>query len=625
MSGRPTIGVAALCAYVAVCAAGLADASASPTGLVVQYPREDARLPFVAKSFVFGAAPAGSRVWVNGRRALVTREGGWIAYVPFSVGTFVLHGTARAGSRIFTRDRTVLVAAPPHTTPATPAVIDITEAPLPREDLELQAGDLIHVAVKASTGARVTASIKGVVENVPLVEFRRTIAGSQAQSALGGAAYQGMIAGLYEGDVRVPPVTASVRAPVAYTVVARDGSRASAASAGLVAVDSGAVPRVGVVVPRRRDPDVGMQPYGIVETSSGGGWLFFPPPGTPFEITGRRGHFYRVALGASQSGWIIDTSLWLASAGAPIPHAETQNVAVADGPRSTTITVHLTARVPFRVDESAGGPALLLHLYGARTNTDFIAYGADRGTIRGIRLDQLPGEIAQMRIDLRQRALWGYRAAWRADDLELTIKKPPRFGSGRHRAVAGLLVVIDPGHSPDSGAIGPLGTEERYINLAIAKRLAAHLRKLGARTAYTRATNAGVPLYDRPRIAVALGADVLVSVHNNALPDGVDPFSHHGFSVYYYQPQSLALARAIHESYRRHTKLPDYGLYYDNLALARPTEEPAVLTESAFIAWPPEEELLRSRAFQDQLGQTIADGIERWAEAMRALESQPNM
>jgi N-acetylmuramoyl-L-alanine amidase len=118
-----------------------------------------------------------------------------------------------------------------------------------------------------------------------------------------------------------------------------------------------------------------------------------------------------------------------------------------------------------------------------------------------------------------------------------------------------------------------------------------------------------------------LGADVLISVHNNALPDGVDPFTHHGYSVYYYQPQSLELARAIHAAYQRLTSLPDYGLYYDNLALARPTDEPAVLTESAFIMWPPEEAELIDPSFQDKLGATIAEGVEQWATSMRARES----
>ena len=101
----------------------------------------------------------------------------------------------------------------------------------------------------------------------------------------------------------------------------------------------------------------------------------------------------------------------------------------------------------------------------------------------------------------------------------------------------------------------------------------------------------------------------------------VDPFTHHGFSVYYYQQQSLELARDIHDAYRRDTALPDYGLYYDNLALARPTEEPAVLTESAFIMWPPEEILLRSASYQDHLAATLADGLGRWAAEMRSIET----
>ena len=38
---------------------------------------------------------------------------------------------------------------------------------------------------------------------------------------------------------------------------------------------------------------------------------------------------------------------------------------------------------------------------------------------------------------------------------------------------------------------------------------------------------------------------MLVSIHNNALPDGVNPFTNNGTSVYYNQPRSVPLARAI--------------------------------------------------------------------------------
>jgi N-acetylmuramoyl-L-alanine amidase len=299
-----------------------------------------------------------------------------------------------------------------------------------------------------------------------------------------------------------------------------------------------------------------------------------------------------------------------------------EEVVIRDGPKASTVSVHLTSRVPFRIDESIEGPSLRIRMYGAFAATDFIRYGNDRSGVRGVRWDELPGALATVDVAMRQKTLWGYHARWNGDTLELIIKKPPRFARAPAAALNGLLVAIDPGHSPDAGAIGPLGTQERDVNLAIAKRLAAHIERLGGRAVLTRYANVPVGLYDRPELAARWGADILISVHNNALPDGADPFTHHGYSVYYYQPQSLDLARAIHDSYARHTSLADYGLYYDNLALARPTEEPAVLTESAFIMWPPEEMLLRDPAFIDKLGATLADGLERWSESMRAKESR---
>jgi N-acetylmuramoyl-L-alanine amidase len=48
---------------------------------------------------------------------------------------------------------------------------------------------------------------------------------------------------------------------------------------------------------------------------------------------------------------------------------------------------------------------------------------------------------------------------------------------------------------------------------------------------------------------------------------------------------------------------------------------PAVLTESAFIMWPQEEMLLRESGYRDHLATTMADGLERWAEKMRRIET----
>ncbi len=595
-------------------------ASASTVPLDIVYPGEGDKLPYVRKSFIFGSTAPGSTVAVNGVSALVAPSGGWIAYVPFLSGEFHLHVVARSGGATASVDRVVSVAAPPVTLPASPARVDAAVSPSPAENMTLNIGDTVDLFIKASTGAHVTASLDGGITRVPMVETRSpSLSPTEKERILGDVMAGGeLVGGVYQGELRIPaaPGTLSVQ----YTVTAADGSVATAAARGIITVSPPGSFKVGHIVLADRTKDIDARPYGIVESEPDGGWLFYPPERTPFEVTGSVGDYYRVALGTSQQGWIDKRSIELDAPGTPRPRTTVQGVIIQDDARAGAIIVHLSGRVPYWVSESVDPPGLRIRLFGAASGGDFVRYGADRGNVAEVRWDQLGGGVATLEIKLRQRTMWGYHMQWDGNDLKLVVKKPPRFGAAPASALSGLLVAIDPGHSPDSGSIGPLGTQERDVNLAIAKRLATHLEGLGARTVLTRTANVPVGLYDRTDLAARVGADILISVHNNALPDGVDPFTHHGFSVYYYQPQSLGLARAIHNAYRRDTQLPDYGLYYDNLALTRPTEEPAVLTESAFIMWPPEEMDLRSPAFQDKLAATIADGMERWAEAMRALE-----
>ena len=584
-------------------------------------------MPYVARSFVFGAAPAGARVTVNGRPALSTSDGAWIAYVPLRAGAVRLRVSARTRAGALAAERDIEVAAPLSTTPATPARIDPAQAPLPAQDLVVRPGETVHLAIKASASAIVKASIGGAVSAAPLAEASVAPSlSSEKERALGqSAAAANSVGGIYSGDVTLPLTARGMLGPVKYTVSAADGTTSEAFSKGSISVDDSPTLRVGRLVLRPApDASVGQQPYGIVQTAPRGGWLFFPLAGTPFALTGRSGDYYRVALGSQQQGWIAKRYLELLPEGTPLPRADVGEITVHDAPTAIHVAVALSARVPFRIDQTGDGANLLLRFYGAQAATDYISYQQDRAPLRYIRWDQAPGDIATVEIALRQHALWGYRFAWRGAGLDLQIKKPPRFAAAPASALTHLLVVIDPGHSPDLGAVGPLGVAERDVNLAIAKRLAAHLHASGARTVLTRYSSAAVSLYERPALARRLNADVLVSVHNNALPDGIDPATHHGSSVYYYQPQSLALARALHAAYARMSGLPDYGLYFDNLALARPTEEPAVLTESAFIMWPPEEALLLNPRFQDRLGATLARGLQDWAAQMRAAEAVPH-
>ena len=79
-------------------------------------------------------------------------------------------------------------------------------------------------------------------------------------------------------------------------------------------------------------------------------------------------------------------------------------------------------------------------------------------------------------------------------------------------------IVIDPGHGgKDVGAIGPGGTTEKDMTLAVSRKLANALAaKTGARIVLTREDDSVVSLDQRTAIANQYKADLFLSVHMNA-------------------------------------------------------------------------------------------------------------
>ncbi|HZE76475.1 MAG TPA: N-acetylmuramoyl-L-alanine amidase, partial [Gemmatimonadales bacterium] len=208
-----------------------------------------------------------------------------------------------------------------------------------------------------------------------------------------------------------------------------------------------------------------------------------------------------------------------------------------------------------------------------------------------------------------------YQARWIGTDLVLDVRRPPRISRGR--PLDGRLIVVDPGHPP-LGATGPTGLYEGDANLAVAQRLRAMLEAGGARVVMTRTTGAPVDLGARVRLADSVGAELLISIHNNALPDGVNPFSNNGTSVFYNQPRSLPLARAIQRALVQDLGLRDLGVGRGDLALARPTWMPAVLCEGLFMTIPDQEAALRTKEGQELYAKGVYEGIVEYLKSVNS-------
>jgi N-acetylmuramoyl-L-alanine amidase len=267
------------------------------------------------------------------------------------------------------------------------------------------------------------------------------------------------------------------------------------------------------------------------------------------------------------------------------------------------VRIPLSQRVPFRVEEE--DRSLVVTFYGATGDVDWMRYGPADSLVRRMTWRQVAADEVAITIELT-RALWGFAARWNRSDLMVDIRRPPSIDPGD--PLRGRLIAVDAGHPP-GGAIGPTGLREAEANLGVALELERLLTGAGAKVLMTRTSDSAVDLWPRVHLAEEANADLLVSIHNNALPDGINPFVNNGTSVYYNHPRSVPLARAVQAALLRRLGLRDLGIGRGDLALVRGTWMPSVLTEGLFMMLPDQEAALRSADGRHRYAQAVLDGL----------------
>ncbi|MGA7539994.1 MAG: N-acetylmuramoyl-L-alanine amidase [Steroidobacteraceae bacterium] len=163
-----------------------------------------------------------------------------------------------------------------------------------------------------------------------------------------------------------------------------------------------------------------------------------------------------------------------------------------------------------------------------------------RGGVIGMRMGPRPDGalrlVLAMRSSARVHADWAYSKE-HGPQLILTLGNAPVSSAAtvlfnaaptpvhaRHAPVDSgrdIIVAVDPGHGgQDPGTIGPGGTEEKNVTLAIGRLLAHRLdEQRGMRAVLTRNSDIFVPLRDRMLIARRARADLFVSIHADCVSD----------------------------------------------------------------------------------------------------------
>jgi N-acetylmuramoyl-L-alanine amidase len=603
-----------------------------PLAIRVVYPPPDAMVRAKDSSFLLGSVGTGdARLTVNGYPVRVWPNGAWLAWIPLPQDSLMqFRIAARTATDSSVLDYSVRRSgwAPPRD-----AELWVDSASLaPRGRVWWPAGEYLTLSARASEGAQVRLRLPdGTI--VPLLPESRLEEIPEAIRAFDRDTvhlitpvrrdrYVGVLRGRSLGPSPgpvlpgpwIPPVALGLLPDsVAWGVV--EAIRGSDTVRARWPLQIGLLDTLPVIAELDDDTTAtGLTDRVTVGRAvPGGTYHWFFPNGTRARVSGRLNGDLRLRLAPESEAWIA------AAEARPIPGL-TAVPAVVGSVRLTPmkdrvrVRVPLSHRVPFKVSES--DRTLTLRLYGALGDVNWIQYGADDTLIQRVAWAQDDRDEVTLTLDLA-RNLWGYYARWERGDLILDIRRPPSLdqsGSLKDR-----LIAVDPGHPP-GGATGPTGLREAEANLEIGLEVKRLLEQDGARVFMTRTEDVPLELWPRVDLAERAGAEILVSIHNNALPDGVNPFTNSGTSVYYNQPRSVSLARAVQAALVRRLGVRDLGIGRGDLAMVRTTWMPSILTEGLFVIVPEQEAALRSSQGHRLYAEAVVDGIRRFLRE-RALES----
>jgi len=558
---------------------------------------------------------------INGQSVPVLPNGAWIAWLPLpddTVAHFVMAATRSASdsSRFVYTARVAPQFRPP---PGRAVWIDTTSF-APAGSVELPLAEGIPLSVQATPGASVRLLLPWG-SSLPLVPDTAAVGlpgGVRAFVIDTAPRRHAPVAGRYVGWLPAAVLCADGRTACATLAVSVGADTATARWPLSVKLVDMTFPTVVVLDDdtARTGTTDSLTPGRAVPH---GTYNWFLPTGTVAVESGRWNDQVRLRLSGATVAWVNEADVVRLPPGTPPPGGVVSSVRLSSGPKSVTLRVPLPARLPFQVTERER--SLTLRLYGGASDINWMQYGEAGGAagtdplVTRMTYAQPATDEVTITLELARR-VWGYRARFDGRDLLLEVRRPPAFD--REHPLRGRTIVLDPGHPP-LGARGPTGLWEPVATLAVAFKAKTLLERAGAVVFLTRTDSTPIELYPRTHFAELHDADVLVSIHANALPDGVNPFTNSGTSVYYFQPRSTRLARELDRALVTEFRVRDLGIGRGDYALVRPTWMPAALTEGLFIMLPEQEAVLGSEDGQWRYARGVVRGIESFLRD-RALE-----
>ena len=275
----------------------------------------------------------------------------------------------------------------------------------------------------------------------------------------------------------------------------------------------------------------------------------------------------------------------------------------------TDVVFPLQTPVPVSIRQDSQSLTLTLHNTTPQTDT---IYFSDDPVVERMDFNPVLPDSAEYTFHFKEAQQWGYKLRYEeGSTLVLSLRHAPP-----NDRLNGTTILLDPGHGSDQdfGSRGPTGYPEKEVALIVSKLLRDQLEARGATVVMTREGDDDLYPADRVAIIDQVEPTLALSLHYNALPDSGDALGTMGVGAFWYHPQAHDLAAFLHDYLVEKLGRKSYGVYWNNLALTRPTVAPSVLLELGFMINPEEFEWIADEQSQQALAQTLAEGIETWLE-----------
>ena len=353
----------------------------------------------------------------------------------------------------------------------------------------------------------------------------------------------------------------------------------------------------------------------------------------------------------------------------PLAAAELRGLRLSADEDSAQVALDLSDQAPQKLFRLSHPDRVVIDLRNTHRMSGLRA-PAGAGAVSAVRFGTQPG--GTLRIVLELKAPLSPKSTWAGRQLLVNLGSVPAPAAAAPASVPrdaapqtitaahapgdggrDVVIAVDAGHGgQDPGAIGPSGTREKDVTLAIAQALAERINsEPGMRAVLTRDRDEFLELRDRIHRARVARADMFISVHADSIADrsisgaSVYVLSVHGASneaarwlaerenaadlmggvrlddkgalapVLLDATQSEIIGVSASAAERVVGALENVGevrkaqVQHAGFVVLKSPDIPSMLVETAYISNPAEERRLRAASQQARLAEAIASGV----------------